>query len=150
MKKLMTLMTAMVLFAVVGNPAGAAGHGGEEGQAKKLFVTLVDVDSQVRGMTLVLANEVAAQGADVRVLLCGDGAQLALKDYTPPKLRPRDVSPKQLLENLMQNGATVEVCAIFLPNTGHSEEQLMEGISVASPADIAEYMMRPDVKLFTH
>ncbi len=149
MKKLMIVIAAMVLFAAGGNPAAAAGHGGEDAKEKKLFVTLMDVDSQARGMTLVLANQAAAQGAEVRMLLCGDGAQLALSDYNPPKLRPRDVTPKQLLENLIQNGATVEVCAIFLPNTGYSEEDLSDGIGVADPADVADYMMQPDVKLFT-
>ena len=149
MKKLMIVIAAMVLFAAGGNPAAAAGHGGEEAKAKKLFVTLMDVDSQARGMTLVLANQAAAQGAEVRMLLCGDGAQLALSDYNPPKLRPRDITPKQLLENLIQNGATVEVCAIFLPNTGYSEEDLSDGIGVADPADVADHMMQPDVKLFT-
>lgn len=148
MKKLMILIVAMVLFAAGGNPAAAAGHGEEEAKDKKLFVTLMDVDAQARGMTLVLANQAAAQGAEIRVLLCGDGAQLALSDYNPPKLKPRDVTPKQLLNNLMQNGAIVEVCAIFLPNTGHSEEDLINGIAVADPADVAEYMMQPDVKLF--
>lgn len=149
MKKLMIVIAAVVLFAAGGNPAAAAGHGGEDAKEKKLFVTLMDVDSQARGMTLVLANQAAAQGAEVRMLLCGDGAQLALSDYNPPKLRPRDVTPKQLLENLIQNGATVEVCAIFLPNTGYSEEDLSDGIGVADPADVADYMMQPDVKLFT-
>ncbi|MBM9537105.1 DsrE family protein [Desulfobulbus alkaliphilus] len=149
MKKLMIFIAAMALFAAGGNPAAAAGHGGEAVQEKKLFVTLVDVDSQARGMTLVLANQAAAQGAEVRVLLCGDGAQLALREYNPPKLRPRDVTPKQLLENLMQNGAIVEVCAIFLPNTGYSAEDLTDGIGVANPAEVAEYMMQPNVKLFT-
>ncbi len=116
----------------------------------RLFVTVTGSDTQDRAMPLVLANQALDQGSEVRVLLCGAGAKLALSDYEAERFAPRDITPVDLLQRLMANGATVEVCAIFLPNTGHSAEQLRAGIAVASPAEVAAWMMGPDTRLFSH
>jgi len=150
MKKRMRIPILMLFFLAAAAAGAMAGeHQAEEAAAQKLLVTLMAADSQARGMALVLANQAIDQGAEVRVLLCGDGARLALTDYNPPRLKPRDVTPVQLLDRLMKNGVKVEVCAIFLPNTGYSEDDLSDGIGVADPADVANYMMQPDVKLFS-
>ncbi len=116
----------------------------------RLFVTVTGQSPQARAMPLVLANQALDQGAVVRVLLCGQGAELALKNYEATRLGPRDVTAKQLLANLMSKGALVEVCAIFLPNTPHTREDLTEGIGVAKPADVAAWMLQPNTRLFTH
>ncbi len=138
---------ALALAFLAPNQAMAGEHSDDANMA---FVTVTSADSQTRGMALVLANQMAEQGAEVRVLLCGPGAELALHDYQPPRLKPRDVTPRQLLHNLMGGGATVEVCAIFLPNTGYEEGDLAEGIGVARPDDVAEWMLQPNVRWFSH
>ncbi len=115
----------------------------------ELFVVVTSPDNQTQGMAMVLANQALNQGADVRVLLCSDGGQLALRDYQPEALKPRDVTPKQLLQNLLNNGVTVEVCAIFLPNSDWTEVDLIEGVGVAAPPDVAAYMLQPRVRYFT-
>ncbi len=115
----------------------------------QVLVVLTEEDNMTRGMAMVLANQSVDQGAEVRVLLCGPGASLAITGHDGEPLQPRDVSPGQLLERLLEHDVTVEVCAIFLPNTDWVEEDLRSGIGVAQPADVASYMLRPGVKLFT-
>jgi predicted peroxiredoxin len=114
-----------------------------------LLVVLTAEDNMTQGMAMVLANQSLDQGAQVRVLLCGPGGELGLSDHDGDLLLPREVSPGQLLDRLIQNGVLVEVCAIFLPNTEWDEEDLREGVGVAQPADVASYMLRPGVRLFT-
>jgi len=114
-----------------------------------LFVVVSTDDAQTQMMAMVLANQALARGASVRVLLCGEGGRLALADEEFPAFQPADRTPQQLLKNLMNEGSTVEVCAIFLPNTDADESDLIDGIGIAQPPAIAEYMMKPGVRYFT-
>jgi len=85
----------------------------------------------------------------VRVLLCSEAGKLALKGHEAPTLKPRDISPKQMLESLMQQGARVEVCALFLPNLGKAQEDLVQGVSAAKPPVITELLLNKKVRLLT-
>ena len=80
------------------------------------FFSVTSADNQAQGMAMVLATQMAEQKAAVRILLCGPAGQLALKAYEPPALKPRNVTPMQMMAGLIKGGATVEVCALFLPN----------------------------------
>jgi predicted peroxiredoxin len=104
------------------------------------LVMLTSGEVQTQGMALVLATEAQRQGTPVRVLLCDEAGKLALKDFTPPTLKPRDVSPKQMLQGLMQNGAKVQVCALFLPNVGKTAADLIDGVTAATPPEIVNQL----------
>jgi predicted peroxiredoxin len=123
---------------------------GLEPSAPQLFVTVTGDTAQQRAMPLVLANQATRQGATVRVLLCDAGGELALNSYQASELAPRGMTPKDLLKSLIERGAVVEVCAIFLPNTPHTQADLMPGIGIAKPQDIAAFMLEPNTRLFTH
>lgn len=156
--RIMHLLAAAMLAAILVSPAAADHHrGGPEreqrghqggGHEHRLFVTVTGSSTQDRAMPLVLANQAVDQGLEVRVLLCGDGALLAVADYEAEKFAPRDVSAKDLLARLMANGVQVDVCAIFLPNTDYTEADLSDGIGIAQPGEVASYMMGPRTRLF--
>lgn len=112
----------------------------------ELFVTVNSASPQTQGMAFVLASQAIEQKANVRVLLCSDGGQLAVKGKEGVVLKPRNVTPNQMLQGLMKNGAKIEVCALFLPNSGLQPTDLIDGIGVAKPADVAAYFLQPNVK----
>jgi predicted peroxiredoxin len=112
------------------------------------FFNVTSADNQSQGMAMVLATQMVEQKAAVRILLCGPAGQLALKTYEPAALKPRNVTPKQMMAGLMKAGATVEVCALFLPNADRTPADLTEGITVAKPPEVATYMLKPGVKAF--
>jgi intracellular sulfur oxidation DsrE/DsrF family protein len=112
------------------------------------FFNVTSADNQSQGMAMVLATQMVEQKAAVRVLLCGPAGQLALKTYEPAALKPRNVTPKQMMAGLMKAGATVEVCALFLPNADRTPADLTEGVTVAKPPEVAAYMLKPGVKAF--
>jgi intracellular sulfur oxidation DsrE/DsrF family protein len=118
-----------------------------QGQTEVIF-NVTSADNQAQGMAMVLAGQMVEQKAAVRVLLCGPAGQLALKAYEPAPLKPRNVSPKQMMAGLIKGGATVEVCALFLPNADKTPADLMEGVSVAKPPEVAAYMVKPGVRAF--
>lgn len=106
--------------------------------------------TQTQGVAMVLASQALAQKATVRVLLCSDGGQLAVKDKESAVLKPMNKSPKELLQGLMKAGAKVEVCALFLPNADLKPTDLIDGIGVAKPADVAAYLLQPNVKTLSY
>ena len=112
------------------------------------FFNVTSADNQSQGMAMVLATQMVEQKATVRILLCGPAGQLALKTYEPAALKPRNVTPKQMMAGLMKAGAVVEVCALFLPNADRTPADLTEGITVAKPPEVATYMLKPGVKAF--
>lgn len=112
------------------------------------FFNVTSADNQTQGMAMVLATQMAEQKAAVRILLCGPAGQLALKAYEPAALKPRNVTPKQMMAGLIKGGATVEVCALFLPNADKTPADLLDGVAVAKPPDVAAYMTKAGVRAF--
>ena len=49
---------------------------------------------------------------------------------------------------LMGNGAQVDVCAIYLPNSEQAEADLRDGVGVAAPGPMAEMMRDPAIPVF--
>jgi intracellular sulfur oxidation DsrE/DsrF family protein len=130
------ILTAALCLAV---PAGAA-----VAQDAAPLVTIVTAEHpQTQLMAMVLTSQAAQQGHPVRVLLCGPGGDMALADapegVTAPQ-PPMGASPQGLLAQLLENGATVEVCAIYLPGLGADASVLMDGVTVAQPPAMAAAM----------
>ena len=132
MKKLITLGAAVLLMA------GAA-----QAQTQELFVNIHSGGTMAQGAGLVLAGQALEQKASVRVLLCDAAADMAVVGKEMPKLKPRDVTPQQMLQGLIKAGAQVEVCALYLPNTGLKASDLIPGVSAAKPADVAAHLLKP-------
>lgn len=120
-----------------------------EPAADKLVILSSD-SLQTQGMGLVLATALEARGNSIHVLLCDQAGKLAVDDYQPESLAPRDMTPKDLLMGLMDKGATVQVCALFLPNSEYSEADLIDGVTVAMPPEIAGLMDQPDTQVLIY
>jgi predicted peroxiredoxin len=116
----------------------------------ELLVTVNTGNPQTQGMALVLATAASEQKAVVRVLLCSEGGQLAIKGKESVVLKPKNVTPKDMLQGLIKNGSKVEVCALFLPNSEWKPADLIEGVAVAKPSDIAAYILQPGVKAISY
>ncbi|MFC7049666.1 hypothetical protein [Emcibacter nanhaiensis] len=140
LKKIL-LMTGLVLLTFVS---------GTQAQEKPSILTVVtSPDVQTQGMAFVLSIQSVQQGAQVRVLLCGPAGDLALKGAAETKLKPKGMSPQMLMSKLITLGATVEVCALYLPNADKTPADLVDGVGVAKPPAIAAAMLAPDTRLFT-
>ncbi|PWW81235.1 MULTISPECIES: DsrE family protein [Prosthecochloris] len=116
---------------------------------KGLFVVVTTGDVQTQMMAMVLSTQTVEQKKSVRMLLCGPGGELAMKNSKQTMVKPLDKSPQMLLKNLIKKGVTVEVCPLFLPNKGATPDNLIEGVTVAKPPVVAEKLREEDIKLFT-
>jgi hypothetical protein len=65
-------------------------------------------------------------------------------------VKPFNQTPQQMLESVIHDGATVELCPIFMANAvGHTKADLLKGITVTTPAIIGDFMDQPEVRYFT-
>ncbi|TVP97298.1 MAG: hypothetical protein EA338_09790 [Roseinatronobacter sp.] len=140
-----TTAIAALLGAGLGAPALAD-------TAEKLVTVVTSENPQTQLMAMVLTAQAVEQGTETRILLCGPGGDLALIEApeaaTAPQ-PPRDASPQGMLQMLMANGVTVEVCAIYLPGLGADESVLIEGVGVAQPPAMAGAMLDVDARVWS-
>lgn len=132
MQRLIALTAAALLAA------GAA-------HAEELFVNIHSGNAMAQGAGLVLAGQALEQKASVRVLLCDKAGDIALAGAELPKLKPRDMTTQQMLQGVIKAGAKVEVCALYLPNTGKQPTDLIPGVTPAKPAEVATHLLKPGV-----
>ena len=136
MKKslLVLLSTLVVSTASIAN----------ENSAKGLNVIITSGDAQTQMMGMALSMATLKQKKEVIMTLCSKGGDLAVKDMESPILKPMNKSPKMMLQALMKQGAKVKVCPLYLPNASKDESVLLEGITVAKPAEVAASLLDKD------
>ena len=140
-----TTAIAALLGAGFGAPALAD-------TTEKLVTVVTSENPQTQLMAMVLTAQAVEQGAETRILLCGPGGDLALIDAPETAIAPqppRDASPQGMLQMLMANGVTVEVCAIYLPGMGAEADVLIEGVGVAQPPAMAGAMLDADARVWS-
>jgi len=115
-------------------------------QADELFVSIHSAGAMAQGAGLVLAGQALEQKVAVRVLLCDAAGDIAITGKEMPALKPRNLTPQQMLQGLLKAGAKVEVCALYLPNTGHQPTDLVAGVTPAKPAEVAAHLLKTGVR----
>lgn len=143
---------ALVLTAFLSLGTIGATHADSHDTPPKLVTIVATGEPQTQLMAFVLTMQAIQQGAESHILLCGPGGDLALRE--PPESAvapqaPRDMSPQGLMQQIMGTGATVQVCAIYLPNKGAGPEVLLEGVTVAEPPAMAAELLGDNVRLLT-
>ena len=137
-EKMMSMKKSMMMAALALVAFGA--------QAQDLFVNIHSGQAMAQGAGMVLAGQAMEQKAQVRILLCDAAADIAVNGQQGPALKPRNVTPQQMLQGLIKNGAKVEVCALYLPNTGKQVTDLIDGVTPAKPADVVAHLLKPGVQ----
>lgn len=115
-----------------------------DNSAKGLNVLLTSKDAQTQMMAMVLSTMTLKEKKEVKMVLCSSAGDLAVRGMESPTLKPQDKSPKMMLEAIIKQGAKVEVCPLYLPNAGKDETVLLEGITVAKPAEVAKNLLNKD------
>jgi len=122
------------------------------GNTPDLVTVLTAPEPQTQLMSMVLTMQSMKQGARAHILLCGPAGDLALKDApasaTAPQ-KPMGMSPQGLMRTIMETGAKVEVCAIYLPNKGVGPEALIDGVGLAKPPAMAARLIAPNTRILS-
>ena len=118
----------------------------------KLVTVITSDDAQTQLMGMVLTMQSVKAGASAHMLLCGPGGDLALKDASDSATAaqpPMGMSPQGLMQKIMAAGATVEVCALYLPGKGADAGVLLDSVGVAAPPAMAARLMDADARVLS-
>ncbi|XPV69139.1 MAG: hypothetical protein ACNI25_00835 [Halarcobacter sp.] len=113
-------------------------------QNKGLNVVLTSGEPQTQLMAMVLSMMTLNQEKLVNMTLCSKAGDLAIKGKESPILKPKNKSPKMMLQAIMKKGAKVEVCPLYLPNANLDKSNLIEGINVAKPPMVAKQLLNSE------
>lgn len=142
---------AVVLAVMLSGSAFASGHGKSEMQ-KGLNVVVTSSDVQTQTMAMVLATmTVKKHKKQVYMTLCGPAAALADKEVQSAEVKTAKgvTTPKKMMMGLIQAGASVQVCPLYLPNAGKDASVLVDGVSVAKPPMVAAKLLDEDLNSLT-
>lgn len=117
------------------------------------IVTVVtSPEPQTQLMSMVLTMQAIQKGSRAHILLCGPGGDLALKNApasaTAPQ-KPKGMSPQGLMKKIMETGATVQVCALYLPNKDVGVEALIDGVTAAKPPVMADRLLADNTRILS-
>lgn len=135
MKKIFAITLAAMLF--IPNLLSA-------NSAKGLNVVVTSADAQTQMMAMVLSMMTLKQKKEVNMTLCSSAGDLAVKGMKSTVLKPMDKSPKMMLKAIMKQGGKVNVCPLYLPNSGKDKSVLLDGITVAKPMDVATGLLNKE------
>jgi len=139
--KYKSIFTAGVIALSISSMAVKA----DQAKGLNVMVTSSDTQTQLMAMTLALKT-IMKHKKKVNMVLCGPAGKLALKDTVTKKLKPKNVSPTMLMNKIMKLGASVKICPIYLPNVNKTSADLITGISVAKPGNVAKKLLNKDFK----
>jgi predicted peroxiredoxin len=143
----MTIKTFAIAAATLALLAAPAAHADAP---QKVLALISAGDAEAAAFPLILVNTAIAQGVKARVVLCGAAGDAVLK--TAPEAMTKVVTPtgmsvRALVEGVAKRGGEVSVCAIYLPNRGLKADALMEGVTVANPAEVTKAMLEPATRV---
>ena len=122
-------------------------------KAKGLNVIINSGNPQTQTMAMVLSlMSIKKHKKEVNIVLCGAAGDLADKNIkAAPVKRPDGKAPsaKDNLIMLINLGASVEVCPLYLPNSGKDSSVLLDGVTVAKPPHVAGRLLDTEFKNIT-
>ena len=117
--------------------------------SQSTVLAVTSAGAQMQTMAMVLANQVEAQRASVRILLCDPAGTLAMKGTLFPVVQPEDHrTPKDLLQVLIDKRVRVDGGAIFLPNMSYESAGFLEGVGQVRSGPEAGDVLTPDIRYF--
>lgn len=142
MKKLCytCIFTALLIWA----------NNGLAEQARGLNVIVTTADRQAQMMAMVLSVQtIKEHGKEINIVLCGAAGDLALQSTSTETFKPPQKSPTMLLKALLKMGASIQICPLYLPNEGKTTNDLIGGITIANPPDVAYRLLDKDFQNLT-
>lgn len=119
-------------------------------QVNGLNVTVTSADRETQMMAMVLSiQSIKKHGKEINIVFCGPASDLALKSTKTAAFKPSGKSPTMLLNALLKMGATIEVCPLYLPNSGKSSDALIKGIMIAKPPVVAGRLLDKNYRSLT-
>ncbi|MFA5215718.1 DsrE family protein [Sulfuricurvum sp.] len=142
LKMLMTGMLGMML-AISSAEAG----GCNTDAPKSMVITITEGSIVKAGFGLAVANAMQDAGVQSTVFIAADAVNFALNKGTQPKFA--GATPKELMTGLIRKGGHVKICEGFVKLGGIKKSDIVEGVEIAAPADLAGALYAPNAQSMT-
>lgn len=151
MKNILLSSILVMAMVVLGATQSATAQSND---VPNIVAVVTHPSPQVQMMSMVLSVQAAERGVNVHVLLCGPAGDMALRNAPESVTQmqpPLNISTQSFMTILNQyDNAKVEVCALYLPGNGKTPADLLEGIGVASPAQMAALLVAQDARVLSY
>jgi predicted peroxiredoxin len=114
---------------------------------KKIVVTITSSSINQSGFGLAVANAMQDAGVSSTVFVAGDAVKYALNNSVNPKFA--GFTPKELIQTLIKKGGKVMICEGFVKLGGIKKIDMVQGVRVAIPGDLAGALYAPNSKAMT-
>lgn len=91
-------------------------------------------------VALVVANAAVASGKETMIFLSSEGVRLAVKGVAETINEEGFQPMATLLQNFLAAGGAIWVCSPCFKKRGYTEEQLVEGATIAGGAKLVEFL----------
>jgi predicted peroxiredoxin len=120
------MLSAVLISAVAPSPSLA-------GEPRPIFYNVTTDDTWTAGMALSQANVAASRGHPVTVFLNVRAVHLADREAVLGTFGPSGKTPAELIAALVAKEQTVLVCGTCMKVGGMVQDDLLEGVVMASP-----------------
>lgn len=113
---------------------------------KNLFVTITTDNLKQAGMGVAVAGAFQSAGVKTTVLLGANASHLVLKQDKQEKFGPTGKSIRDMLISLSKNAGTVMLCGMCADFEKISSKNLIEGVKIVTPNDVAGALLAPSTQ----
>jgi len=134
MKTVLTTILALFMFCTLSIPA-FAGEANNRYDGKNVVIILSSGDDIQAGAGLIMAKMAAANGANVTVYVAANAVKYATKDSFH-RFAPKNTTHRELLETVIKNGGTVNICGLCPKWLHLKNEDFIKGTSFSGSLDV--------------
>ncbi len=114
---------------------------------KKIVITLHSHNISSAGFGLAVANAMQDAGVQSTVFVAADAVDYALTNTKQGKFGAS--MPKDMISSLIKKGGKVMICEGFVKARGINKSDMVKGVEVATPGDLAGALFAPNAKSMT-
>ncbi|ADR34450.1 hypothetical protein Sulku_1789 [Sulfuricurvum kujiense DSM 16994] len=115
--------------------------------SKSIVITITEGSIVKAGFALAVANAMQDAGVQSTVFIAADAVNFALNKGDQPKFAGS--TPKELMGGLIRKGGHVKICEGFVKLGNIKQSDIIEGIEIAAPADLAGALYAPNAQSMT-
>ena len=114
---------------------------------KKIVITLHSHNISSAGFGLAVANAMQDAGVQSTVFVASDAVDYALTNTKQGKFGAS--MPKDMISSLIKKGGKVMICEGFVKMRGIKPSEMVKGVEVATPGDLAGALFAPNAQSMT-
>jgi predicted peroxiredoxin len=116
---------------------------------KALTIMINSESIQKAGLGYTLAIKAAQEGIDTTIILGTKAIQTALIKGKQNSFIVNELTPRQMLQNAIKDGAKVVVITTHAKALGYSKEEFIEGIKLVNSDEILQMIYKEKSKLLS-